>query len=64
MSYALEQPEMLRSHDCKPKRHAQKTCAPTVLLVLVVAGKNNFVSEYNVHSLQVPNTVHKEQNET
>ena len=35
-----------------------------ILLVLVVAGKNNFVSEYNVHSLQVPNTVHKEQNET
>ena len=35
-----------------------------ILLVLVVAGKNNFVSEYNVQSLQVPNTVHKEQNET
>ena len=30
MSCALEQPEMLRSHDYKPKCHAQKQCAPTV----------------------------------
>ena len=30
VSCNLEQPEMLRSHDYKPKCHAQKKCAPTV----------------------------------
>ena len=32
VSYALEQPEMLRSPDYKHKCHAPFKCAPTVLL--------------------------------
>ena len=30
VSYALEQPEMLRSHDYRHKYHAPFKCAPTV----------------------------------